>query len=332
MIKKANNWKPSISYNQLFNNIVDGVLIISYPDGIIRDVNDSLVKISGYEKNYLIGKNLWEINFFEDHKWALDCYAEFLKKRPIKAEKISILKRNGEKYLVNVSGNVYKIDHKLIIQINLHDERYIYELRKIIKDYQVSSKKSYEKLIQAMLTMVKFNDPYTARHQVGVSKLAIAIAQEMGLSQSEIDGIRLSALVHDIGKISIPSEILTKSGLLNSYEIALIQNHVKVGFEILKDFEFPWKIANIVLQHHERNDGLGYPNQLAEIDICLEAKIIAVADTIEAMTHFRPYRPALGIETALHQIKLDKGIKLDTATVEACLKVFQLKKFSFDPV
>lgn len=331
MIKEENNnAQNSISYHQLFNSIVDGVLIISYPDGVIKDANDSLIRILGYKKKYLIGKNLWDLNLFLDKKWALNCYAELLNKQPVKVEKILILKSDNAKVLLDFSGSVYKIDHQSIIQLNFHDGRYIQELQKIIKSYEVSSQKSYEKLIQAMLTMVKFNDPYTAKHQIGVSKLANAIAQEMGLSQSEIDGIRLSALVHDIGKIAVPSEILTKSGSLNTYEIALIQNHVKVGFEILKDFEFPWKIAKIVLQHHERNDGLGYPNQLSEMEICLEAKILAVADTIEAMTHFRPYRPALGIQSALHQIKIEKGIKLDTASVEACLKLFKLKKFSFN--
>jgi len=320
----------SIRYKKLLDSITDGILILSYPDGAIKDINDSFCRILGYERKSLINKNFWEINIFKNQILALDTYAELLKGSAVRILDASILSSTGNDVVLDFSGTVYKLDHKSIIQLNFHWKNEIQVLQKEIDDTKESLQKAIEEVIQALLSMTQFKDPYTANHQIGVSKLATAIAQEMGLSKLQIDGIRVSALIHDIGKISLPAEILTKAGTLNTYEMALIQNHVKVGFDILKGLQFPWQVAKIVLQHHERNDGHGYPNHLTESDICIEAKVLAVADTIEAMAHFRPYRPALGIEAALHQIEIDKGTKFDTETVEACRNLFQLKKFSFD--
>jgi putative nucleotidyltransferase with HDIG domain/PAS domain S-box-containing protein len=331
MIRDLNDDQiSSVRYKKLFDSITDGILILSYPDGKIMDINDSFCQILGYERKSLINSNFWEIDLFKNHNLALDTYAELLKGNSVKLLDASILSSTGNEVVFDFSGEVYKIDHKSIIQLNFYWKKQIQALQKEINDIKNSLQKATDEVIQALLSMTRFKDPYTANHQIGVSKLGTAIAQEMGLSNLQIDGIRVSGLIHDIGKISLPAEILTKAGALNSYEIALIQNHVKVGFDILKGLEFPWQIAKIVLQHHERNDGLGYPNHLTENNICIEAKVLAVADTIEAMAHFRPYRPALGIEAALHQIEIDKGTKFDTEIVEACRNLFQLKKFSFD--
>lgn len=331
MAQDLNNFEiSSIRYRKLFDSIVDGIIILSFPDGVIKDINNSFCQILGYERKLLIDKNFWEIKLFENRSIVLDTYAELLKGNAVITLDTSILNSKGEEIVVDFDGAVYKLDHKSIIQLNFHWKNEIKSLQKEISELRESFQKVTDDVIQALLKMTQFKDPYTAKHQIGVSKLAIAIAQEMGLSKSQIDGIRVSSLIHDIGKISIPAEILTKSGILNTYEMALIQNHVRVGFDILKGLQFPWQVAKIVLQHHERNDGLGYPNKLKEDDICIEAKILAVADTIEAMAHFRPYRPALGIEAALHQIEIDKGTKYDTEAVKACRRIFELNKFSFD--
>lgn len=152
----------------------------------------------------------------------------------------------------------------------------------------------------------------------------------MHLSQEQIETIRIAALIHDIGKISIPSEILTKPGKLSDIEFSLIKSHSQTGYDILKGIDFPYPIIQIILQHHERNNGLGYPNRLTGDEILLEAKIIGVADVVEAMSSHRPYRPALGVEAALEEITKNKGMLYDPEIVDVCVKLFKEKGFKFE--
>ena len=181
--------------------------------------------------------------------------------------------------------------------------------------------------IQAMSMVVETRDPYTAGHQQHVANLARAIATEMGLPDEQIEGIRMAGAIHDIGKIAVPSEILSKPGKINDIEFSLIKTHSQVGYEILKNIEFPWPVAKIVLQHHERLNGTGYPNGLSGKDILIEARVIAVADVVEAMATHRPYRAALSIEKALYEISTNSGILYDPNVVAACLRLFNEKGF-----
>jgi len=181
--------------------------------------------------------------------------------------------------------------------------------------------------IQAMAQTVEFRDPYTAGHQRRVSNIAQAISVEMDLPSDMIEGIRMAGNIHDIGKISIPAEILSKPGSLSDIEFALIKAHPKTGYEILKGIDFPWNIARIVLQHHERLDGSGYPQGLCGEDILLEARILAVADVVEAMASHRPYRPSLGLETAVREISLKKDKLYDARVVEAFSKALAAGRF-----
>jgi putative nucleotidyltransferase with HDIG domain len=183
--------------------------------------------------------------------------------------------------------------------------------------------------IQTMSATVETRDPYTAGHQKRVSNLARSIAQEMGLSQHEIEGVRMAGLIHDLGKIYVPSEILNRSGLLDDIEFSMIKRHPQVAYDILKNIDFPWPIAEIVYQHHERMNGSGYPKGLAAGDIRLEARILAVADVVEAMASHRPYREALGVEPALEEIKLQRGKLYDADVVDACIRLFREKAFAF---
>ena len=203
--------------------------------------------------------------------------------------------------------------------------------RKLAEDKLQQTLKSLEKAvgvtIEVLVTALEARDPYTAGHQCRVTNLACAIAAEMGLDQGSIEGLRMAGSIHDIGKLSIPAEILTKPTKLTDIEFSLIKVHSQTGYDMLKDLESPWSLAQIVQQHHERIDGSGYPKNLKLDEILMEARILAVADVVEAMASHRPYRAALGIEKALEEIERNKGILYDTAVVDACLKLFRGKDY-----
>ena len=193
------------------------------------------------------------------------------------------------------------------------------------------TRSALEGTIQVVAETIETRDPYTAGHQKRVTRLAVAIARRMGLPNDRIEGIRVAATLHDIGKMSIPAEILSKPGKLSEHEFRLIQEHPKVAYEILKGIAFPWPVADIILQHHERLDGTGYPQQLtAEDGIFLEARILAVADVVEAMATHRPYRPALGIEAALEEIQSKSGTRFDSTAVDTCIDLFASGEFTLD--
>jgi len=160
--------------------------------------------------------------------------------------------------------------------------------------------------------------------------LAVPLARELGLSEDKIEGIRIASLIHDIGKIGLPTEILSKPTTLSDLEFSLIKVHSQIGYDILQSIDFSYPVAKIVLQHHERLNGSGYHNHLKGDEILLEARIIGVADVVEAMSSHRPYRPALGIDKALEEISQNKGILYDPEVVDACLKLFKEKKFKFE--
>ena len=189
--------------------------------------------------------------------------------------------------------------------------------------------KTLNDTVNALSFIVELKDPYTSGHQVRVKELASAVAKEMGLDTEKINTISTAALVHDIGKIMIPASILSKPSTLTELEFAMIKTHSRAGYDIIKEIDFGYPIEDIVLQHHERLDGSGYPNGLIEAQIMPEAKIIAVADVVEAMASHRPYRPALGIGKALEAIKAGRNILYDGNVVDACLAVFMAKKFQF---
>jgi len=184
--------------------------------------------------------------------------------------------------------------------------------------------------IKAMSMVVETRDPYTAGHQDKVARLAVSIAGKMGLKKEIVSGIQMAGMIHDIGKMYIPADILSKPSRLSDIEMQLIRTHALAGYEIMKDIEFPWPVARIILEHHERMNGSGYPNRLKGDDILMEARIIAVADVVDAMASHRPYRPSLGVDRAIDEIKKNKGIFYDSAVVEACLALFTEGADSFD--
>jgi PAS domain S-box-containing protein len=196
-----------------------------------------------------------------------------------------------------------------------------------LREALVSLRKAFGATIQVLVSAVEIRDPYTSGHQIRSAGLARAIATEMGFTKERIDGIRMAGSIHDIGKLSIPAEILSKPTKLTNIEFSLIKEHSQRGYEMLKDVESPWPLAEIVYQHHERMDGSGYPRNLKGDDILMEARIMAVADVVEAMASHRPYRPGLGIGAALEEIEKNKGVIYDSAAVDTCLRLFREKGF-----
>lgn len=202
-------------------------------------------------------------------------------------------------------------------------------LEKDLKRSVKQLKKTTEGIINTIAKIVEIKDPYTAGHQRRVAQLAVAIAMEIGLSKKQIQGLRMAGVIHDIGKIYVPAEILSKPGKLTKIEYSMLKIHPQYGYDMLKDIEFPWPVALAILQHHERLDGSGYPQGLKGNNILLEARILGVADVVEAMSSYRPYRPALGIDKALEEISHNKGKLYDSRIVDVCLKLFREKGYKF---
>lgn len=188
---------------------------------------------------------------------------------------------------------------------------------------------SLEGTFKAMAMTLELRDPYMAGHQTRVSGLAVAIAREMNLPWEKIEGLRFAGLIHDIGKISAPAEIMAKPCRLTKSEFQLVKDHPRVGYDMIKDIAFPWPVAHIILQHHERLDGSGYPDGLVGDAIMVEARVLAVADVVEALCSLRPYRPALGLEKGLDEVRKGRGIRYDARVVDACVKVFRDGRFAF---
>lgn len=189
--------------------------------------------------------------------------------------------------------------------------------------------RSLEGTFRALSLTLELRDPFMAGHQNRVAALAVAVAREMNLAWEQVEGLRFAAAIHDVGKIAAPLEIVGKPGRLTMTELQLVKEHPRIGYEMIKDVPFPWPVAHIILQHHERLDGSGYPEGLVGEAILPEARILAVADVVEALCSLRPYRPALGIEKALEEIRKGRGVRYDARAVDACTRLFRDKRFSF---
>lgn len=236
-------------------------------------------------------------------------------------------------------GNIFRFlvkpcsmdDLKQAINAGLRQYQLVAGEKELLKQhYNKKIMQALQETIQGIAMTVEARDPYTAGHQRRVTKIASAIAHEMKLPEEQIAGLELAGLIHDIGKVYVPAEILNRPGRLTEEEFALIKTHVVVGYDIVKNIEFPWPIATSILQHHERINGSGYPSKITDKEIIIEAKILAVADVLEAMATHRPYRPALPIEKAIEEISQNKGVLYDEDVVECCLKVFYEKGFDLE--
>jgi|GEM_PF-1471815 len=314
----------------LFQNVSDVVLLYD-PDLRVLDVSPSVKELAGLDPSQVIGRTISEFGFI-----APGCID-----RAVADAGRAVDGDDGlaEAYEIVVAGQqprTLEVHNRTVVENGrpvgaVAVIRDVTERVAMAKDLEASLAKlraSMRGVVEAMSLAVESRDPYTAGHQRRVSNLARAIATTMGLSTDQVDAIRLAGIVHDIGKLSIPAEILAKPGKLTNNELALIRTHPEAGFEILKGIDFPWPIARIVLQHHERVDGTGYPHGTPGDDILIEARILAVADVVEAMASHRPYRPSLGLQKALETIREESGAKLDPVAVDACVRLFEQSDFS----
>ncbi len=322
---------------EFLRNVIDtdpNLIYVKDQDGRFTLVNQAVAELYGMRSaDEIVGKSDSDVNsnqeevehFRKDDREV----TRTLREKQIPVERITDF-QGKVRWLQTVKRPILLPDgrthHVLGISADVTERRLAEEK---LEQSLEKLRKSMEGTIQAIAMTVELKDPYTAGHQRRVAELASAIAQEMSLTPDQIYGIQLAAGIHDIGKISIPAEILSKPGKISPIEFNLIKTHPQVGYEILKTVEFPWPIAQIVLQHHERIDGSGYPFGLIDRDIILETKIISVADVVEAMSSHRPYRPSLGMETALQEIAEKSGRIYDSLIVETCLKLFREKEFKF---
>jgi putative two-component system response regulator len=212
---------------------------------------------------------------------------------------------------------------------NRNLESRVQEQVHLLRESFAKMRKTLEGIVHALSSAVELRDPYTAGHQQRVTSLSCAIGLEIGLTEDQVAGLRVAGLLHDIGKICIPAEILVKPGRISEIEFSLIKTHAQFGYDILHPIEFPWPIAQIVVQHHENMDGSGYPSGCVGNDILIEARILKVADSVEAMATNRPYRAALGIDAALAEISKNSGSKYDPVPVDVCKGLFEKKGFRF---
>jgi PAS domain S-box-containing protein len=318
-------------FRGIFENTTIG-LYRTAPDGRILMANPALVRMLGYSSfDELAQRNL------EGEGYAPECPRSAFKQR-IESEGQVIglgsawVRRDGTTLFVCESARAIRDEagNTLYYEGTAEDitER---------KRAEGKLRRSYAKLqgalegtVHTLVSAIELRDPYTAGHQRRVTKLACAIAGEMSLPEEQIEGIRMAGLIHDMGKITVPAEILSKPTPLSDFEYGLIKNHAQVGHDVLKEMDFPWPLAQIVLQHHERLDGSGYPQGLVGEEIMLEARILAVADVVEAMASHRPYRPPRGLDKALEEISQNRGVLYDPEVVDVCLKLFAEERFKLD--
>ncbi|MCJ7663204.1 MAG: PAS domain S-box protein, partial [Desulfobacterales bacterium] len=295
-------------------------------EGNFTFVTPSSERIVGYTVEEMLSLNFSQIIAPESYKMAMDLISKHMsveKREPMILEMEQVSK-DGSKKWCEVTAIFLEDQNNRPTGI-IGVTRDITERKQAQKELQRSYHKLRETLIVTVNTLastVEMRDPYTAGHQRRVTILACAIAEEMGLTEEQFDGLRMAGLIHDIGKINVPVEILSRPGRISDTEFNIIKTHPHAGYKVLKEIEFPWPVAQIVLQHHERLDGSGYPQGLKNGGIMLEAKILAVADVVEAMASDRPYRPALGIEAALHEITMNKGILYDPDVTDICMRLF----------
>lgn len=293
--------------------------------------NEALCRITGYSREELLAMNHRD---YMDPRTAKEVSSHFNAVFRSEAEKktvvYEIIRKDRTERIVEISVTLMRSDAGAPIGFRGIMRDITERLRDMdLQESFNTMRKALGQTVQALSLALEVRDPYTAGHHRRVSDLARAIASLMGFTRDRIDGIRIAGSIHDIGKISIPSEILSKPATLTAIEFKLIKTHPQMGYDILKNIDFPWPVAMAVYQHHERINGSGYPSGISDRNIILEAKILAVADVVEAMSSHRPYRRAIGTDIAIDEIRKNSGILYDKNVVDACSVLFKEKGYLF---
>ncbi|NLI92461.1 MAG: PAS domain S-box protein [Peptococcaceae bacterium] len=307
-------------YNILFNQTRDIVLYVML-DGKIVEANQAALDAYGYSKEELLSLTVFDLRPKETHPMAM----AQLEKANASGTRFETIhqRKDGSKFYVEVSSRGVDLNHQRVLLSTIRDITERKKAEQALFQSILELKETLEGTVHALATVTEKRDLYTAGHQKRVADLAVIIGKEMGLDRETLDNIKIAGILHDIGKINLPAEILIKPAKLTDLETALVRTHSRSGYEIIKNIPFKSNIASIILQHHERIDGSGYPDGLRGEEILIEARILAVADVIEAMASHRPYRASLGIHRAIAEIIGNRGVLYDCAVVDACLAIYR---------
>jgi PAS domain S-box-containing protein/putative nucleotidyltransferase with HDIG domain len=320
---EVNLLKAEENYRGIFENAQEGIYRTT-PDGRFIMANNAMARILGYDSPEDLMTCVTDIThqLYVNPKERTKIIELIERQGFARTDELQFCRKDGRTIWVYMTMRAVRDESGQL----LYFEGLVEDItnRKESVDHL---RKALGGVVQAIASLVETKDPYTAGHQRRVADLARSIAREMGLSDEQINGIRMAAIIHDIGKVSVPTELLSMPRKLTNLEFNLIKTHAQSGYDILKDIEFPWPIARMVLEHHERMNESGYPNALIDEDILLESRILAVADVVEAIATHRPYRSALGIDAALEEITKNKGILYDADAVDACLRLFNEKGY-----
>ena len=300
--------RSKFNFMNLVENNSDGIIVLD-KKGLLCFVNPVAEKVLGHPKEELLNNSIG---------YTL---------RNGEKREIEIEREGHPKIIAEMRGENVIWEGQEAFMVTVRDVTYYRIAEEQIRESFDKLRRIQLETVEALSSAGEKRDPYTAGHQHRVAILSCAIAQELNFTYHQIDGIRVAGILHDIGKIYVPDTILTKPDKLDAIEFRIVKEHPQFGYDILKSIEFPWPVAQIVLQHHERLDGSGYPNNLKEPDILMESKIVAVADVVEAMSCDRPYRAALSMDVVLNEIIQKKGLLYDPAVVEACQRLFTEKGF-----
>ena len=320
LLREKEQWLSTI-----LRSIGDGIIVLN-SEGLISFINPVAQRMTGLDEKQALGRKFEQVFRLKDQNRQP---ADF---EPFSLRESVLISKDGQEIPIEQTVALLPPDRavgpgQVIVFRDITARK---KAERELQDSWARLQRALQGTIQAISITIEMRDPYTAGHQRRVAKLAEAIGKELGMSEAQLEGLKLAAEIHDIGKIYVPSEILSKPTKLTELEYTIIKTHPQAGHEILKTIEFPWPIAEIVLQHHERIDGSGYPRGLKNGQILLEARILAVADVVEAMASHRPYRPAFGLDRALEEIKLNRGRLYGPDEVDACVKLIEQKGFSLE--
>jgi putative nucleotidyltransferase with HDIG domain/PAS domain S-box-containing protein len=317
-------------YRELFTGAPGGYLVTD-TDGIIQESNQTAAELLRAPKDSLTRRRLISFVSQKDHEAFYSLVEDMLQRREIKEIKVHLEPPGLTPFPVRLAVAGRRNSAGELTGFNWLMHSLPPSLQEEVLKSELAQLKSYViGLVKVFSTALEMKDLYATGHQRRVAQLGVALAEEMGFTSDRLEGLKIAALLHDIGKIAIPSYILSNTGQLRIVESKIIKIHPELGYNLLKDIEFPWPVAQAVLQHHERWNGSGYPNGFSENDIIVEARIIAVADVVEAMLSPRPNGTAVGIDEALEELCMQRGILYDPQVVDTCLKLLIVKDFKFD--